>query len=578
MWVAALTPPLALLVIMLPLRGLIPFLDSWRFVGQYQDWLEGRYSWSAFLTLHYDHPSAVGKAVYFAVLHWMNGEVGVLPILSWIFSAFIAVGVCLLARPLWRGNPLRGAVLMGSANLTIFSTAQRESWIWDFLFQNYIPGVCLIAGILVLSFGTFTTGRIAAAALLTVAAIYSFASGFLVGLLLSLLIWNGTSGRKVAARCLFLGAWLAFVGLVAWAAFSSGDEESFPSAELLAPSRPAMRLQFFLVLLGRMLGEGTVVEPQKLATVAGGVLMLVFVSCAAFLICRRRDRKLVTASLPWIICCLYGLGTAVLISLGRMQKSFNPALANRYVSLTLFFVFGTVLLAATILTHGDSATATVRWMRKGAVVFLTAFVIAHLLNWVQGYQTMKLWSLRMEQERAMLAFVRVLPPDPEWMSERKTRPSASRLAKDLADSGRLRHVTMVSDNRLSAFQQGAKVSAAWACLEKPLLLDDGRWQLRGRGGLSDSSVADLVLITAESTAEGEQIVALAAPLPADTFWERRKERRLHPEHFLGWTRTISPELLPKGPLTLRAYMLDSETQLVHPVDGIHRIKDDPESH
>jgi hypothetical protein len=85
-WLVGFAPALALLVIMLPLRGLVPFLDSWRFVGQYQDWLTGRYTWDAFLAHHYAHPSAVGKVIYFAVLHWLHGEVGLLPVLSWGFA------------------------------------------------------------------------------------------------------------------------------------------------------------------------------------------------------------------------------------------------------------------------------------------------------------------------------------------------------------------------------------------------------------------------------------------------------------------------------------------------------------
>lgn len=570
--VVGFAPSVVLLAMMLPLRGLVPFLDSWRFVGQYKNWMDGQYGWGAFLAPHYAHPSVVGKLIYFAVLHWLHGEVGLLPFLSWGFSAFIAVCVCLLSRPLWVGKPVQGGLLMLCANLIIFSPAQGEAWLWDFLFQNFIPGACLVAGIVILSAGRLAAGRITAAAALGVIAAFSFASGFLVGALFSILIWDGTRGMSPAQRCLRMGAWLAFIGIVTSSAvLPAADAEGTAVGDLLVPDRPGMRLQFLLALLGRMLGEGTVFEPQKLAAVMGGALLLVFLACVAFLIHHRHHRGLVSASLPWIACSLYGLGSALLICQGRMQKSLGLALADRYASLTLFFVLGTLFLAVAVLRHGVPATTSVRWLRKSSVPLLTVFIAALVLNWKQGNQTMKLWHTRMEQERAMLAFVRVLPPDPGWMGDRQTRRSTFRLAKFLADHDRLRHVTMASDNRLSAYQQGEKVPAEWACLDKPVRLDDGRWKLGGRGGLWDNSVADLILITAESAAGGEQIVALAAPFLPDTFWERLAQRRRYPEHFFGWSQTISLAALPVGELTLRAYIIDHDKQHVRPMDGTHKV-------
>lgn len=562
-------PALVLLMIMLPLRGTVPFLDSWRFVGQYENWVEGQYGWEAFFAPHYDHPCAVGKAIYFAVLHWLHGAVGFLPLLSWGFSAVIAACVCLLARPLWAGRPVRGAVLMFCANLTIFSAAQGEVWIWDFLFQNFIPGVCLAAGIFVLSSGGLGKGRVVAAALLSVIAAFSFGSGFLVGMLLSVLIWDGMRDKGVARRWLATGVWFAFTIAVAWAALMSSPGVGTRLSVFL--DRPGMRLQFILVLLGQMLGEGTMFEPQMLCAVMGGALVTVFIACMVFVFQRRHQREIVSASLPWIAFCLYGLANAALICAGRMQKSFNTALAERYGTFTLFFVFGTMFLAAVVMQHGDACSPFRRWVKRAVVPVLTLFIAAQVLNWDRGGQVMLLWNKRMEQDRARLAFMDVMPADPDWMTSRQTRPSTFRLAKALADQDRLRHVKLAPDKRMASFQRGGKVEKEYARFDKPVLLDDGLWKLGGIGGTSKTTAADLIVITAESAGGDEQIIALTAPQLPDTFFEREAQTRKHPEHFLAWSQTVARASLPKGRLTLRAYIFDQDKQLVRPMDGTHQV-------
>src|SRR6476619_3848578 len=100
-WLVGFVPALVILYLLLPLRGSVPYQDSWRFVGQYADWIEGNYTWEAFFAPHYVHPSAVGKVIYFAVLHWLGGHVSVLPLVGWTLSLVIAICVSVLLRPLW---------------------------------------------------------------------------------------------------------------------------------------------------------------------------------------------------------------------------------------------------------------------------------------------------------------------------------------------------------------------------------------------------------------------------------------------------------------------------------------------
>src|SRR5580704_2044347 len=84
-WIAAAVPALVLLAMLVPLRVPVPMYDSWAFVHQYLEWTKGEYSWHEFFEKHGDHPSAVGKVLYFAVLQYMHGNVRLLILLSWVF-------------------------------------------------------------------------------------------------------------------------------------------------------------------------------------------------------------------------------------------------------------------------------------------------------------------------------------------------------------------------------------------------------------------------------------------------------------------------------------------------------------
>ena len=372
-----------------PLRVPLPYLDGWSFVQQYQRWAEGGYSWGEFFAPHYVHQSAVGKMIYFAVLHWFGGNMGLLPLLMWAMAAVITACVCRLAQPLWTGRPLWGTLLMFLVGLTIFSAAPGEVWLWGFLFQNSVPGVCLALGLVVLSNNRLSAWRIASAALLVVIALFSFGSGVLVGVLLCLPLWHGMEQKSILRRCVLLGVWLAFVGITAWISLRFLAEDAQGTNPAIMLERPLMRIQFTLILLAQMLGKGTVFEPQIVCAWFGGILLIAFLACTVHVIRRRHDRALVSAALPWISFSLFGLGTALLICIGRSFNSLANSLEERYSALTLFFVVGTILLAAVVFRHSGTAQGWIRIMRMAAVPASVVLLMAHAVNWERGRHAMK---------------------------------------------------------------------------------------------------------------------------------------------------------------------------------------------
>lgn len=586
-WLVIIAPAVILLVEMVPLLVSVPCLDAWSFVQQYQHLVEDRYSWEAFFAPHYVHPSIVGKLIYFAVLHFLGGNVAVLPILSWLFSALIAFSVYRLAGPLWRSDGERPAlsrwhatVLLTCVTAVIFTAAQGEVWIWDFVFQNFIPGTCLALGTWLLHReGQVRFRDLALASALSLLAICSFGTGFFVPAFLGLiLIWRlrgvGSPWSKIG---LIVGGWWLAHGVVAWLALTAhGGEDSGLEAGTIF-ERPLMRLQFVLIVLGNILGKGTTFEPETLCAIAGAVLLATFLASLFYLWRRRQDCRLIQAAFPWIILGLYGLSSAVLISLGRMHNSLDNALDERFATFDVFFVFGTLLLVAVVLRHACVHRAPFASSLAALVpAAVTLFVALLAVNWANGHNLMKVKFSRMNQERALLMFARVMPLNEEWMDARVTRKSAFRLAAFLADRGKLHDVVFAKDRNIKSFKQGKETGGKWARLDPPVALEEGGWRLSGLGGLAVDNAADLILVTAQP-ADGsgiEEIAALTAPQLQQHFYERAKLVRMHPEYYLGWEQTLHDEVLPPGPVTLRAYVLDQDKQTVHPIKGVYRLERD----
>lgn len=586
-WLVIIAPAVILLLEMMPLLVSVPCLDAWSFVQQYQHLVEDRYSWEAFFAPHYVHPSIVGKLIYFAVLHFLGGNVAVLPILSWLFSAFIAITVFRLAGPLWRSDEERPAlsrwhpiVLLTCVTAVIFTAAQGEVWIWDFVFQNFIPGTCLAVGTWLLHReGQLRFRDLAAASMLSLVAICSFGTGFFVPAFLGLvLIWRlrgaGSPWAKIGT---IVGGWWLTHGVVTWLALTAhgGEDPGIEAATIF--KRPMMRVQFVLIVLGNILGKGTTFEPETLCAIAGAVLLITFLASLFYLWCHRQDRSLIQTALPWIIFGLYGLSSAVLISLGRMHNSLDNALDERFATFDVFFVFGTLLLAAVVIRHarlhGPYFSSIPPALVPAAV---TLFVALLAVNWANGHNLMKVKFSRMNQERALLIFARVMPLNEEWMDARVTRKSAFRLASFLADRGKLHDVVFAHDRNIKSFKQGKETGGKWARLDPPVALEDGGWRLSGLGGLAVDNAADLILVTGQP-ADGsgiEEIVALTAPQLQQHFYERAKLVRMHPEYYLGWQQTLHDGMLPPGPVMLRAYVLDQDKGAVHPIKGAYRLEQD----
>lgn len=574
LWTGAFLPALVVLLYIWPRRSRVPYLDSWAFVGQYQAWCEGHFGWREFLAPHNQHPSAAGKTVYFAVMHWFRGDAALLPLVTWGLALVISWCVLALSHPLWRDRPVRGAGLMFLANLSIFTLAQGHAWIWDFVFQNAIAGACLMTGLWALSAHEPRWWRWMLAALSGFVAAFSFGTGPAVGFLLLPAVWMALGKRILAVRCRVTAFWGAGFALTGWLALRF----FVPPGQAVGPSdglgrvwdlvsRPGETANYVLALLGHTLGQGTVIEPVTLCAGWGAVLLGTFL-IGAWAVVRRRDAALWRVSWPWMAMFLWALLNAAAICVGRLRVTLDTALAMRYGAFMWFAVAGVVLLTAQVAIHGGGGM-TGRWLRRTLAPGAVLLVSFHLMAWRAGADSIEIARRKMNGERAALVFAGLLPLPASMHDPAGT----ANLARFLAEEGRLRDVTFAEDATLARWRRGADVSAKWAHWEL-MRGSGGTLKLQGVCGLSKDllTTPDLVLVTALVPDAPERIIALVPPLLPDDFFDRALLRRHFHSHYFSWNWTVDRKALrATGEVTLRAYAFDARERKVRLIQGEARI-------
>ncbi len=571
-WVLAFSPALVVLALIVQLRLPVPYYDSWAFVQQYQDWCEGSYGWAELLTPHNAHPSAVGKMAYFAVLHFARGNVALLPLVSWLLSLVISLGVLALSRPLWRGRPGLGAGLMFLANLSIFTLIQGHAWIWDFIFQNFIPGACLVTGLLALKGPRVAVWRWAIALLLSLVSSFSFGTGFAVGFLLLPAAGMALEGRSRSLRVIVILLWAVIFSTAGWLALNAFGHTSDGSAAATLFSRPFASMHYFVMMLGHTLGRGTAVGPVTLCAIWGLALLAVFMACIWVLLCRR-DQVLIRQSWPWMAFCLWAMFNAAVICVGRFRATIETGLAHRYATFMIFMPLGVLMLAVVVMQLQEAGRLG-RWVRKLAPAALVLLLVAHALSWTAGWHGMELFHRRMASRKASLEFVNVLPVKPSVFWHLYYIEETAPGARFLLEHDRLRDVVLASEATVSSFRRGPDISSKWANM-RLAVAGEGHDELQGVCGLTKkaSDTPDLILITAASTSKAEFVIALVPPELPEDFFENAARRREHYDHYFGWRWPVDRELLPVGgEVTLRAYAYDGEKRKIRLIPGEARIQ------
>jgi hypothetical protein len=376
------------------------FMDDWDLVGRtLVEARSGRLGIEQLFSQHNESRPLVPRLLFLAIGTATRGDT------RWLLAANLALGG-LISYLLFRliaatvtTQPLHLFGLASLANLLLFTPKQAETWFWP-SYVGLEPVACLCATLVVLHSTFSSLARVAAAAVLCLAATYSYANGLFTWVLAVPVIVTTTGVR-------WLAPW-ALGFLLTAAAYFRGYVRPSDSMSGLDPIRLA---HYFLAFLGAPLG----VDRLAVATTVGAVLLVAFGLVCAYWLTHVREHGLRRRLAPWLSLGGYAVASGIAAAVGRSSFGAPHSLSNRYVPFSLYLAVALVGAIPIIGSHrrehalpGASVPGTRRLL---LVSGLAGFSLLHAASAAVGFGEMIRESRMLRYGKTCLLFILVHPDD-----------------------------------------------------------------------------------------------------------------------------------------------------------------------
>lgn len=341
------------LLSLVPLARLLLFIANYGWSMPYGDqWIVGSRAavaavdgqlTLAFLTSRMNDHRIFFTRLLTGLTTWLTGwnvrvELGISLLLVCLIFVLLIV---LLRRT--RPDLLVAALL--PLSVLLFSIMRETNWYSGLhSFWNFAP-LFTLSALLVLSAFGIRWQTLIAAAVLSLCATYSLSNGLLAwGLVLALLV---LSGWRVWGHYLFwIGATVGGVLLYLFGnEFVFVSEGGRDNLQLHAASLdPLAMLQTLLVYLGRPFSER--LASLDLTMAIGGLGLALLAFNLVYLWFQRDERRWLPV---WIGVLGYGLGSGLLLALGRAAVGVEVAIGDQYIAASIYFWIALAVFMAAVI-------------------------------------------------------------------------------------------------------------------------------------------------------------------------------------------------------------------------------------
>lgn len=343
----------------------VPLGDEWALVPLFEKWDSHQLTFHDLYQQHNEHRIPIPKLIYLAFAQLTNWDLRSEMFFSVALCAGTSAGIYALLRRTLAGPPRQLLLLWAGANLLIFSPTQAQNWLWGFQLQMFIPNLCLVLTLVILTSDFPWWPRFGASAFLIAVATFSFGNGLLLWPVVALfLVLRGESKWRIAI-------WLlVFVLVVAL---------YFPGYYRIPRPHPLTGNwldypHYFLVFIGGALSRGR--EGQLLlgAVVTGAVGLAVY--AAIFVHFFRTRGEVLRNAAPWLVLGPYVIGSAALAAYSRVNWGPIQALDSRYVTNSNYFCLGLIVLAALAMRDTEHRRSRFAGARLATVRAIIITVVA----------------------------------------------------------------------------------------------------------------------------------------------------------------------------------------------------------
>jgi len=504
----------------------------------------------------------------FVVLGWLTRwNVKYEMLVSFLLACLVSFNVYRLGA--WTiADPRRRGLLLLVANLLIFSAIQTENWLFGVQVVYFMPAACVTTGVLVAYSDRLGTGaRFLIGLCLSIVSTFSSANGILCWLVLPPVLALARGEGRMAWRR-WLPLWAAGLALCAALYVYDYQKPALHPDPSEALARPADALVYLLAFLGGPLAVGR--HPLAVATAVGAGVAAAYAYACAYILKFRGAGALVRRLIGWAMIGAYSVGTAAMVTTGRLGFGVDQALTMRYTTFSLYLLVALVYLLPEILDdslrRGHFAKSGV-WLKRLAVAAAVSLILVHALIFVlmirHGARPARRGLLH---AKACLLFINVVAD--ELCLTQKLYPDL-RVLRDRAGAldraGFLRPPLFKSD-RVVDF-----AAAAGACSEAHGSFEDlsaagDVYVASGRARLPDGGEpADAVILAYGRSEDDQRVFALAGMgVEGDPAVDAGRSAR--------WRKTFPAGGLPAGTFELTAWAFDAAAGKAYKLCGAHTVQ------
>jgi len=463
----------------------LPVWDEWQTPGaQLASWYRGTLTIAELCSQHNESRKLIPRLIYLPLFILAGWNVRLALALVFATACLLSVGLYQLTR-----RTIRSAMGAGVAfivmNLLLFSPRQYENLRNDIQWETFAPGVALVFALIVNLSRRSLGWKTMCNAILALVSTYTFANGMLIWLL-AFPVATGTDSLSRAK----LGWRLTYIlsAAVAIGCYFIGYRHPPLSPPTASPVTDAPALvHFFLIWFGSLF---KVQDP----TVAGAIIVLLFLSLAAASVWLMIKRGRWKSHYPWLVLGAYALISGAITAVARLGFTLAIAADAHYTVFTVILYIAVVALAFTLY---EEFRGSKNVERRGAVLGAAA-VLLLLVFWVSTFTAeRRLLKKVTEYHQHLLLVLRwaeAIPQNPElaWLSPYPEMPET---IHTLAEHDALRP-RLISQTLAQAVNAApAAQDNAAGVLEQAIPDGNGRLWIKGSARVpNENRPADCVVV------------------------------------------------------------------------------------
>jgi hypothetical protein len=268
----------------------------------------------------------------------------------------------------------------------------------------FIPTICLVGSLLILSSAEIKRARFIAASILAVIATFSFGNGLLLWPVIGLYLISKIGSRR------WMILWAALFVVVAISYFVGYQTPQIPARHA---ADALDYLTYFLRFNGNALGQFPLPGRLLLTAIIASAALLLFFGTATVI--SKRCGMMASSAAPWIAMGLYAIGSSLVATFTRVHEGTQQALDSRYssISMNLYVaLIGLIAIASQLARQPRRSKGIFQLAPSFEIPFLVAISCWYLATLPGAVvRTSNLCQLRL-RGLAGLQFCKVAPPSP----------------------------------------------------------------------------------------------------------------------------------------------------------------------